>query len=203
MVPRILLMTTSVAPITPRGLDGTEIQCDIAIGCKAIPVCPVSLCAPLRSATGAAGPALNLAYPRPFPILRPFSPSPAHYHFLFRQRTSPLALQPVLNLRRFNSSLNLNPHFLPHILRWGSGTIFNPFTSTFAKAFPEKTFFRTMKGLPASGSATAPDTRPAFSRADSLGAMALPSTLFEKMITFAPVLVATCAITLVNTCASK
>jgi hypothetical protein len=42
---------------------------------------------------------------------------------------------------------------------------------TLAKAFPEKTFLRTTKGLMLCGSAIAPGTNPAFKRTATLGAM--------------------------------
>ena len=57
--------------------------------------------------------------------------------------------------------------------------------------------FFTVNPLLVSGNATAPDTNPAFKRTDKRGAMAFPSTLFEKMISLAPEASATCAITLV------
>src|SRR5260221_5337348 len=71
------------------------------------------------------------------------------------------------------------------------------------KALPEKTFFLTTNPLDVSGSATAPETSPAFSRTATRGAMALPLKLLEKMTTVAPVEAARSAISFPYTCASS
>ena len=52
--------------------------------------------------------------------------------------------------------------------------------ATLANAFPLNTFFLTVNPFAVSGNATAPDTRPALSRTDKRGAIALPLKLFES-----------------------
>ena len=59
--------------------------------------------------------------------------------------------------------------------------------ATLATALPEKTFLLTTKPLLVSGNATAPETKPAFSRRQKVAQLPLPLELLENTITFAPV----------------
>src|SRR5687768_8311241 len=182
------------------------------LGAMATPVCPTcSLCgrqcasatgrlqanaAPNASASSSTMPQFSGPFnPRPALTTTSASVSNTLPDVLEEETTFILGASTVVG--KGTTSAVPSPEIIVKEFTFSVITFMSVFTDTCANAFPEKTFFLTVKPFEVSGKATAPETRPAFKRTANRGAIDLPLELLENTIILAPVCSAACAITFV------